>query len=134
MSSVALRTVFVLNALLFLPLGLLIYFLPLASFAVSPLWLARVAGALIVAWGVALVAGAARPSAQAVIQLVTGNLLITATLVPAALRGGLTGPLRTAFLVLSTALFVLALLALVLPRGGGGSGSGPENDGLGRDR
>ena len=108
---------FVLNALVFLPAGLLLYFLPLASLGVNPLWLARVAGALIVAWGAALVAGAARPGAQAVVQLVTGNLLVTATLVPAALRAGLPAPLRTTLLVVGAALFVLAVLALVLPRG-----------------
>ena len=114
MSSVPLRTVFVLNALLFLPAGLLIYFLPLSSFGVSPLWLARVAGAVIVAWAVALIAGAARPSGPAVIQMVTGNLLVTATLVPAALRAGLPGPLRSVFLGVSVVLFVLAVLGLLL--------------------
>ena len=107
---------FVVNALLFLPAGLLIYFLPLASLGVSPLWLARVAGAMLVAWALALAVGAARPSGQAVIQLVVGNLLITATLVPAVLRGGLPGPLPPALLAISAALFVLALLALLLPR------------------
>jgi hypothetical protein len=104
----------VLNALLFLPAGLLIYFLPLSSFGVSPLWLARVAGAVIVAWAVALIAGAARPSGPAVIQMVTGNLLVTATLVPAALRAGLPGPLRSVFLGVSVVLFVLAVLGLLL--------------------
>ena len=107
---------FVVNALLFLPAGLLIYFLPLALFGVNPLWLARVVGAVLVAWALALGAGAARPTVQAVIQLVVGNLLITATLVPAALRGGLPGSLRSVLLAISAALFVLALLALLLPR------------------
>ena len=116
MSSVPLKTVFVVNVLLFLPAGLLIYFLPLASLGVSPLWLARVVGAVLVAWALALAAGAARPTVQAVIQLVVGNLLITATLVPAALRGGLPGSLRSLLLAISAALFVLALLALLLPR------------------
>ncbi len=106
-----------LNALLFLPAGLLVYFLPLASFGVSPLWLARVAGALLVAWGVALAAGAVRPTVQAVVQLAAGNMLVTATLVPAALRAGLSAELRTLFLAVSAALFVLAILALLLPRG-----------------
>ncbi|WP_424949712.1 hypothetical protein [Deinococcus sp.] len=114
MPSVALRTTFVVNALLFLPAGLLIYFLPLSSFGVSPLWLARVAGAIIVAWAVALFAGAARPSTPAILQLVTGNLLVTATLVPAALRAGLPAPLRTLFLGVSVLLFVLAALGLLL--------------------
>ena len=116
MSSVPLKTVFVVNVLLFLPAGLLIYFLPRASLGVSPLWLARVVGAVLVAWALALAAGAARPTVQAVIQLVVGNLLITATLVPAALRGGLPGSLRSLLLAISAALFVLALLALLLPR------------------
>ncbi|WP_407538431.1 hypothetical protein Q0M94_09660 [Deinococcus radiomollis] len=114
MSSVPLRTVFVVNALLFLPAGLLIYFLPLASFGVSPLWLARVAGAVIVAWAAALIAGAVRPTGGAVVQMVTGNLLVTATLVPAALRAGLPGPLRSVFLGVSAVLFVLAVLGLLL--------------------
>lgn len=105
---------FVINALLFLPAGLLIYFLPLASFGVSPLWLARVAGAVIVAWAAALIAGAARPTGPAVVQMVTGNLLVTATLVPAALRAGLLGPLRSVFLGVSLVLFVLAVLGLLL--------------------
>jgi len=113
-SSVALRSTFVINGLLFLPAGLLIYFLPLASFGVSPLWLARVAGAVIVAWAVSLFAGAARPSTSAVVQLVVGNLLVTATLVPAALRAGLPGLLRGAFLGLGVVLVVLALLGLLL--------------------
>ena len=115
---------FVVNALLFLLAGLPIYFLPLASFGVSPLWLARVAGAIVVAWALALIAVAARPTVQAVIQLVVGNLLITATLVPAALRGGLPGPLRSLLLAISAALFVLALLALLLPRDGVEPGRG----------
>lgn len=105
---------FVINALLFLPAGLLIYFLPLASFGVSPLWLARVAGAVIVAWAAALIAGAARPTGPAVVQMVTGNLLVTATLVPAALQPGLLGPLRPLFLGVSVVLFVLAVLGLLL--------------------
>ena len=105
-----------LNALLFLPSGLLVYFLPLSSFGVTPLWLARVAGALLVAWGVTLAAGAARPTVQAVVQLVAGNMLVTATLVPAALWAGLPPQLRTVLLALSVALFVLAILALLLPR------------------
>ena len=113
-SSVALRTTFVVNALLFLPAGLLIYFLPLSALGVSPLWLARVAGAIIVAWAVALFAGAARPGTPAVIQMVTGNLLVTATLIAAALRAGLPGPVRALFLGISGLLFVLALLALLL--------------------
>ena len=116
MSSAALRTTFVINGLLFLPAGLLIYFFPLASLGVSPLWLARVAGAIIVAWGVALFAGAFRPSGQAVAQLVAGNLLVTATLVPAALSAGLIAGLRVFFLALGAVLVVLAVLALLLPR------------------
>lgn len=114
MSSVALRSTFVINGLLFLPAGLLIYFLPLSNFGVSPLWLARVAGAVIVAWAVSLFAGAVRPSISAVVQLVVGNLLVTATLVPAALRAGLPGPLRGVFLGLGVVLVVLALLGLLL--------------------
>lgn len=121
MSSVALRSTFVINGLLFLPAGLLIYFLPLSSFGVSPLWLARVAGAVLVAWAVSLFAGAAKPGTPAVVQMVVGNLLVTATLVPAALRAGLPGPLAGAFLGLSVVLVVLAVLGLLLSGRGASS-------------
>ncbi|GGJ60277.1 hypothetical protein [Deinococcus aquiradiocola] len=116
MSSVALRTTFVLNALLFVPAGLLVYFLPLGTLGVNPLWLGRVAGALLLAWGVSMAYGAWRPVGAAVVQFVTGNLLLAATLVPAALRASMPGTLRTALVAVGVALAVLAVLALVLPR------------------
>ena len=102
--------------MLFLPAGLLVYVLPPAALGVSPLWLARVAGAIVTAWGLTLLAGAARPSLPGVVGLVAGNLLIVATLVPAALRSGLPPMLQTLFYAVSALLGVLAVLALVLPR------------------
>ncbi|MGI8746816.1 MAG: hypothetical protein ACR2J4_00495 [Deinococcus sp.] len=115
--SAPLRVVFILTALLFLPAGGLLYFLPPAALGVSPLWLGRVAGALLLGWGVSLLAGAGRPDGRAVSGLVAGNLLICATLVPAALRAGLPPALNTLFLALAAALLMLAVLALLLPRG-----------------
>ncbi|MFC4454933.1 hypothetical protein [Deinococcus sonorensis] len=110
-----LSAVFVVNALLFLPLGLLLYFLPGSLLAVNPLWLLRVAAALVAAWGVQLLAGAWRPSAQAVTGLAAGNLLLVATLIPAALRTGMGGALQAGVLGLSGVLLLLAVLALLLP-------------------
>ncbi|ULH16088.1 hypothetical protein MF271_05505 [Deinococcus sp. KNUC1210] len=116
MSAVPLRVVFGLNALLFLPAGVLIYVLPSTVLGVSPLWLARVAGAVIAAWGLTLAANALRPSVPGVVGQVAGNLLIVATLVPAALRSGLPSALQTVLYSLSAVLLVLALLTLLLPR------------------
>ncbi len=113
-----LRIVFILSAALFLLAGGLLYFLPVggaAGLAVSPLWPARVAGAVLLAWGAQLLFSAARPSAAAVGGLATGNLLVAATLVPAALRGTAPLPL-VAVLGVCGLLILLALLALVSPR------------------
>ncbi|WP_425147959.1 hypothetical protein [Deinococcus sp.] len=116
MSELALRVVFALTAALFVFAGLLIYFLPPAALPVSPLWLARVTGAVLVAWGASLLAGARRPTLAGVVGLAAGNLLIVATLVPAALRSGLSAALQLGFYLLSGLLLGLALLALLLPR------------------
>ncbi|GGQ93450.1 hypothetical protein [Deinococcus ruber] len=115
MSAVALRVVFGLNALLFLPAGVVIYVLPSTVLGVSPLWLARVAGAIITAWGLTLAANALRPSGPGVVGQVAGNLLIVATLIPAALRSGLPSALQTLLYGVSAVLLVLAVLALLLP-------------------
>lgn len=116
MSAVALRFVFLLSSVLFLPAGLLVYVLPPTVLGISPLWLARVAGAIVTAWGLTLLAGAVRPSLPGVVGLVAGNLLIVATLIPAALRSGLPPTLQTLFYAVSAVLTLLAVLALVLPR------------------
>lgn len=118
-----LRASFWLTALLLIPLGLGLYFLPgdLARVLdVSPLWLARAAGGLLLAWGTFQLAASHAPDAAKVGGLVAGNLLMVATLLPAALRLGLPGTLRGALLILVGWLglaAVLALLALPLGRG-----------------
>ncbi|EYB68377.1 hypothetical protein DEIPH_ctg025orf0263 [Deinococcus phoenicis] len=114
-----LRAAFWLTALVFLPVGLVLYFLPpgLASLlGVSPLWLARAAGGLFVAWGVFLLAASARPDSLSAFALAGGNLLTVAALVPPALRLGDTLPaaVRTALLALSTVLTLTAVVGLFM--------------------
>nr|WP_217449462.1 hypothetical protein [Deinococcus sp. JMULE3] len=113
-----LRVAFWLTALLFIPLGLYLYFLPpdVASLiGVSPLWLARGAGALVLAWGAFQVAAGFAPDRVKIGGLVGGHLLLVAALVPAALRGGdaLAAPVRTSMLVVSGVLAVLAVLGIL---------------------
>ncbi|CAM3663662.1 hypothetical protein DESA109040_19120 [Deinococcus saxicola] len=112
-----LRASFWLTALLFIPLGLLLYFLPpslAATLGVSPLWLPRVAGGLLLAWGAFQVAAGFAPDAVKVGGLAGGNLLTVAALLPAALRGdALTPAMRTLMLGLSGALLLLAVVALL---------------------
>lgn len=84
-----LRAAFWLTALLFIPLGLLFYFLPESAaqqLGFSPLWLVRGAGALLLAWGGFQVAASFAPDGVKVGGLVAGNLLSVATLLPAVLR------------------------------------------------
>lgn len=113
-----LRAAFWFTALLLLPCGLFLYFMP-ASVAgiagVSPLWLARVSGGLLVAWGAFQVAASVHPDGVKVGGLVGGNLLTVAAIVPAVIRTGATMPpaLRTALLAVAAALAVLAVLALL---------------------
>lgn len=110
-----LRIAFVLSAALFLFAGGLLYFLPVGGAAglnVSPLWVARLAGAVLVAWSAQLLFAAGRPSPAAVGGLAVGNLLVAATLVPAALRGAAPLPLG-AMLGVCGLLVLLALLALL---------------------
>ncbi|QLG10329.1 hypothetical protein HLB42_05750 [Deinococcus sp. D7000] len=112
-----LRASFWLTALLFIPLGLLLYFLPpplAATLGVSPLWLPRVAGGLMLAWGAFQVAAAFAPDGAKVGGLAGGNLLTVAALLPAALRGDALPPaVRTLMLALSGALLLLAVVALL---------------------
>ena len=113
--------VFLLSAALFLGAGVVLYFLPPTLLAVTPFWLERVAAALLMAWGLFLLASARRPSGAGVLGLAAGNLLIVATLIPAALSAAVSPQLRTPFYALGALLLLLALLALVLPRGNGRS-------------
>jgi len=109
-----------LTALVFVPAGLFLYFLPpgvAGVLGVSPLWLARVAGGLVLAWGALLLAASTRPDALGAGALAGGNLLTVAALVPPALRLGeaLPGAVRTAMLGLSLLLAVLAVVGLLAP-------------------
>lgn len=112
-----LRASFWLTALLFIPLGLLLYFLPpplAATLGVSPLWLPRVAGGLMLAWGAFQVAAGFVPDAVKVGGLAGGNLLTVAALLPAALRDGSLPPaVRTLMLALAGALLLLAVVGIL---------------------
>lgn len=112
-----LRASFWLTALLFIPLGLLLYFLPpplAATLGVSPLWLPRVAGGLLLAWGAFQVAAGFVPDAVKVGGLAGGNLLTVAALLPAALRDGSLPPaVRTLMLALAGALLLLAVVGIL---------------------
>lgn len=119
-----LRAAFRLTALLFIPVGLFVYFLPpdvATLLGVSPLWMARVLGGLLFAWGVFQLAAAQRPDGVKVAGVAGGNLLILAALLPPALRAGDTMPggLRLALFILSALLAILAVTAIVsYPSGG----------------
>lgn len=116
-----LRASFWLTAVVFLPLGLLLYFLPATlagTVGVSPLWLARVCGGILAVWGVFLIASGAvsgQPQATAVGGLVGGNLLSAATLIPAVIRQGESMPAGLRALLLGSAgvLTLLAVAALI---------------------
>lgn len=119
-----LRFVFVLSAAFYLCFGGLLYFLPSAGvggLTVTPLWVARVAGAVVAAWGVSLALSSSRPSVPALGGLVVANLLVAATLVPAALSGltALASIPAVLPLGVGAALVLLAVLALLSPRGRG---------------
>ncbi|MFC5847433.1 hypothetical protein [Deinococcus petrolearius] len=122
-----LRASFWLTALLFIPTGLFLYFLPpsVAGVAgVSPLWLARLSGGLLLAWGAYQLAASFAPDAVKVGGLVGGNLLSVAALLPPTLReGSLLAPsLRSVLLALCAVLAALAVAAiLTAPRAGQGS-------------
>lgn len=116
-----LRFVFWLSAVLYLLPGLLLYFLPEAGLpilSVSPVWAARVAGGVLVAWGLQLLLASGRPSGAGVAGLAAANLLAAATLVPAVLRGagGLPSALNSILLGYGGLLALLGLLGLLLPR------------------
>lgn len=112
-----LRASFWLTSLLFIPLGLVLYFLPsslAATLGVAPLWLPRVAGGLLLAWGAFQVAAGFVPDAVKVGGLAGGNLLTVAALLPAALRDGSLPPaVRTLMLALAGALLLLAVVGIL---------------------
>ena len=112
-----LRAAFWLTALLLVPLGLLLYFFPADAatrLGVSPRWLLRGAGGLLLAWGGFQVAASTAPDGVKVGGLVGGNLLMVATLLPAALRlGSSLGGAGLLLWVLVGWLALAALLALL---------------------
>lgn len=84
-----LRAAFWLTALLFLPVGLSFYLFSeevAYSLGIYPLWLVRVSGGLILGWGVNQAAAGFSPNRSKIAGLVTGNLLVIATLVPVLLK------------------------------------------------
>ena len=110
-----LRAAYWLSAAVYLPLGLLLYFFPGSLsqlLSLSPLWLARLTGAIITAWGGLLIAAAYRPDSVTRYGLSVANLLAVATLVPAVLRGNL-GAVGGPLLAIAALLAVAAVLALV---------------------
>ena len=111
-----LRASFWLTALIFMPAGLFLYFLPpsvAALVGVSPLWLARFSGGLLLAWGAYQLAASFAPDAVKVGGLVGGNLLSVAALLPPTLReGSLLAPsLRGVLLGVCAVLAALAVAA-----------------------
>ena len=115
-----LRFVFVLSGAFYLTLGGLLYFFPvtgLAGLTVTPTVIARMAGAVIAAWGLLLALSSARPTLATRAGLVTANLLVAATLAPAVLAGAtdLSALPAALPLAVSAALVVLAILAITLP-------------------
>lgn len=113
-----LRAAFWLTALVFLPVGLYLYFLPPSVASVvglSPLWLARASGGLLFVWGAFLLAAGAAPDGLKVGSLVAGNLLTVATLLPAVLRQGeqMLPAQRGALLGVCGLLGLLAVAALL---------------------
>ncbi len=110
-----LRAAYWLSAVLYLPLGLILYFFPSSLSQVlglSPLWLPRLSGALITAWGGLIIAAAFRPDSVTRYGLAAANLLAAATLVPAALRSA-GGAASALMLIVSVILGVAGLLALI---------------------
>lgn len=122
-----LRFAFWLTALLILPLGLGLYWLPQESAAqlgASPLWLVRGAGAMMTAWGAALLYAGVRTDPTGRVLLVSGNLLLAATLGAGALRLNLPDQLQNVLLGYAALLLGLGLVGLLaksatLPQSGG---------------
>lgn len=112
------RAAFRLTALVFVPAGLYLYFLPpevAHLLGVSPLWLARLAGGVLLAWGAFLVAAGQQPDGRSTFAFAAGNLLVVAALVPPALRLGasLPGTVRNLMLAVSLLLGLLAVIGIL---------------------
>ena len=110
-----LRAAFWLSAIVYLPLGLVLYFFPSnlsQLLSLSPLWLARFSGALISAWGLLMILAPYRPDSLTRFALIAANLLVIATLIPAVLRG-VTGAASPLLLGICALLGVAALLGIV---------------------
>lgn len=116
-----LRFVFAFSGALYLALGGALYFFPaggLMGFTVTPVWVARITGAVIAAWGAQLLVGSTRPTPAQAVGVIVANLLCAATLVPAALSGAVMGAPVTpgALIVAGAVLLVLAVLGIIAPR------------------
>ncbi|WP_261663917.1 hypothetical protein [Deinococcus sp. Marseille-Q6407] len=115
-----LRLAFWLTALLLLPLGLGLYWLPQPTASLigaSPLWLVRGTGALLTAWGLGLLYGGYRADPTGRVNLVAGNLLLAATLGAAALRLDLAPFGHNLLLGGAALLLVLGLIGLLAGSG-----------------
>ena len=113
-----LRAVYVLSGLLYLPVGLLLLFLPVdwaAILSVQPLWLARVTGAILSAWGLQVLFATRGTERATRVGLVLANLLVAATVLPAAFRVT-EAPVRLALFTVGGYMLLLGLLAVGLRR------------------
>ncbi|MBB6098017.1 hypothetical protein HNR42_001440 [Deinobacterium chartae] len=118
------RFLHILSALIYLPLGLVLYFYPAEGAlgllpAATPLVFVRLGGAVLLAWTLQLLLASLHPSRASSLGLAVSQLLVAATLLPAVLgrnvpaSGALLGPT----LVFCGVLVVLAVLGLwFLPR------------------
>lgn len=102
-----------------MPIGLFLYFMPpdiSAILGARPLWLVRVGGGIIFAWGLFHMLGSAGVSRYQVAALVAGNLLTAATLFPAVWQQGASMPslLRAILLGVAFALGLMGVVALIL--------------------
>lgn len=116
-----LRAAYWLSAVLYLPFGVLLYFFPSSLsqlLSINPLWLARLCGALITAWGGLMVAAPFYPDSLTRYGLAAANLLALATLLPAALRGSLGGNLDAVSALLMVAAALLGLSGVLALLGG----------------
>lgn len=86
------------------------------SIGVSPLWLVRGCGAIVLGWGVAQLAASFRPDQSRVIGLVAGNMLLVATLTPALIAQKeqlMTMPIGKILLSIAVILALSAVLAIL---------------------
>ncbi len=101
----------------FLPVGLLLYFFPdtlAVMLGIHPMWLARLSGAALMAWGIMLALAPRWPHTLLRWGMVLVNLLTLATLLPAALKGA---EPHAALLVVCTLLGAAAVAGIMATDG-----------------